>query len=49
VPKFDSLIKHLRLKKSSMARKGIDVGKKFVNSTNQHLKNEKRYIHELRS
>ncbi len=31
-----------------MARKGIDVGKNFVNPPNQHIKNEKRYIHELR-
>ncbi len=30
-----------------MARKGIDVGNFFVNPANQHLKNEKRYIHEL--
>jgi hypothetical protein len=48
VPKFDSLVKHFRLRKCTMARKGIDVGKNFVNPPNQHIKNEKRYIHELR-
>jgi hypothetical protein len=38
VPKFDSLVKGLRLRKSTMAKKGIDVGKNFVNPTNQYLK-----------
>jgi hypothetical protein len=43
VPKLDSLIKHLRVKKCIVARPRVIVSAYFSNPTNAHVKNEKLY------
>jgi hypothetical protein len=44
VPKLDSLIKHLGLKKCLVTRPGIVVGEFFLSPSNVHVKNEKVYV-----
>lgn len=43
VPKLDSLIKHLRVKKCIVARPRVIVSAYFSNPINAHVKNEKLY------
>lgn len=43
VPKLDSLIKHLRVKKCIVARPRVVVSAYYSNPTNAHVKNEKLY------